>query len=88
MTHELGSDKIRYQHQGPLRQVFQGPLPLANEEGKIRDAVSTYGWNWSAIPFGLPPNCKKEHWATPFPMETTSQDIGWKQHMAIPYFSQ
>ena len=56
-----------------MRQLIQGPLPLVSEEDKVKDMVSSVGWNWARIPFELPPSCKKEIQATPFALTGTSQ---------------
>ena len=58
---------------GRLRQLIQGPLPLVSEEDKVKDMVSSVGWNWARIPFELPSSCKKEIQATPFALTGTSQ---------------
>ena len=60
-------------NQGCLRQLIQGPLPLVSEEDKVKDMVSSVGWNWARIPFELPSSCKKEIQATPFALTGTSQ---------------
>ncbi|KAL0000416.1 hypothetical protein SO802_014197 [Lithocarpus litseifolius] len=64
----------KWLNQGPVRQLIQGPLPLASEEDKIKDMVTSVGWNWAKIPFELPLCIKKEIQATPFALIGTSLD--------------
>ena len=64
----------RWLNQGSVRHLIQGPLPLASEEDKVKDLVTSVGWNWERIPFELPLCCKKEIQATPFTRTGPSQD--------------
>lgn len=58
----------------PIRSCVQGPLPQASTSLKVKDVVTLETWNWSTIPFVLPPEIRDEIQAVPIPLISRSKD--------------
>ena len=64
---------------GPIRPRIQGPLPQDFVNLQVKDVLSPIGWDWSNIPFELPPNVKADIQAIPIPIVTRCSDkMAWK----------
>ncbi|KAF3960849.1 hypothetical protein CMV_014464 [Castanea mollissima] len=62
-------------------EPVEGGEVLASESLnlKVKDVISSHGWNWSAIPFDLPQNIKESIQAVPFPIAARSvAKLAWK----------
>ena len=51
---------------GPIRPHIQGSLLQASVNLQVKDVIFPFGWDWSNIPFKLPPKLKLRFKLSPF----------------------
>ncbi|XP_065637983.1 uncharacterized protein LOC112010482 [Quercus suber] len=62
-----------------MQSHIQGPLPQDSDNMQIKNVLSPTGWNWSNIPFEIPPEVKAEIQAVPVPRVSRCSDkLAWK----------
>lgn len=64
---------------GALRHIIQGPISSELVNLKVKDVMSTNGWDWSITSFDFPDSVKQELQAIPFAMASRGEDkLTWK----------
>ena len=64
---------------GPIRPHIQGPLSQDSVNLQVKDVLFPVGWDWSNIPFELPPKVKVDIQVIPIPIVTRCNDkMAWK----------
>ena len=65
---------------GALRHIIQGPIASELVNLKVKDVVSTNGWDWSITSFDFLDLVKQELQAIPFVMASRGEDkLTWKE---------
>ena len=63
-----------------LRHIIQGPIFSELVNLKVKNVVSTNGWDWSITSFDFPNSVKQELQAIPFAMASRGEDkLTWKE---------